>query len=480
MAVFIGRNRELAQLKEFSRRKIAGLAVIYGRRRIGKSTLIEHFATHITKSYQFVEIYGLAPRAGLENADQLRHFGERLGAAFNLPALQFAHWNEAFDTLATLTAKGSFVILLDEISWMAGTDKDFAGKLKGIWDTRLKKNAKLLLFLCGSVTSWIQNNILKDRGYVGRISLTLCLLELPLFDANQFFAENKFISAAEKFKLLCVTGGIPRYLEEINPKTTAEENIKRLCYRKEAFLFLEFDKIFRDIFGKNAKQLKSIVKTLVSGPLEPKLICEKLNIESTGGFSTKLEKLKAAGFIQRDFVWDLTGKKTSLSTYRLSDNYLRYYLKYIEPEKEAIEGDLYSDIHLENLAEWVVIMGLQFENIVLNNIKWIINKLDIPYESIVSVSPYFQKKTTKQEACQIDLLIHTKFTLYVCEIKFRRKITTAVINEVSQKIERLRYPRSMTVRPVLIYQGELAPQIIRENFFSSLISFEELLNKEEV
>ncbi len=475
MAPFVGRNKQLIELKEFSRRKTAGLAVVFGRRRVGKSTLIEHFATHIAKGYRFIELYGLAPREGIDNADQLQHFGERLGAAFNLPALHFAHWNDALDTLATLTAKGSTIILLDEISWMAGKDKDFTGKLKGIWDTKFKKNPKLLLFLCGSVTSWIQENILKDRGYVGRISLTLCLEELPLFDANQFFSENKLISAYEKFKILCITGGVPRYLEEIDPKTTAEENIQRLCYRKESFLFLEFDKIFNDIFGNRADDFKSIVKTLVNGPLEPKKICENLSIESTGGFTKQLEKLKTAGFIQRDFVWDLTGRKTALSTYRLSDNYLRYYLKYIDPKKEAIARGLYTDIHLDNLSEWVTIMGLQFENLVYNNIHWLLKKLSIPFESIISVSPYFQKKTTKQEACQIDLLIHTKFTLYLCEIKFRRKITTSVIKEVSQKIERLRYSRSLTVRPVLIYQGELAAAIPKENFFAHLISFDELL-----
>lgn len=477
MSSFVGRKPELSELKEFSNRTTAGLAVVCGRRRIGKSTLIEYFAKDIVKGRRFVELYGLAPREGIDNADQLRHFGELLGASFNLPAMHFAHWNEAFDTLASLTQKGGFVILLDEISWIAGSDEDFAGKLKGAWDTKFKKNPKLLLFLCGSVTSWIRDNILNDKGYVGRISLTLTLEELPLCDANEFFAKNELMSAHEKFKLLCVTGGVPRYLEEINPKLSAEENIKKLLYRKEAFLFLEFDKIFKDIFGKRAEDYKKIVKVLVASPLEPKQIAEKLGVSVTGAFSKRLDVLMTAGFIRRDFVWNLNGKETSISRYRLSDNYIRYYLKYVEPQKSKIEKDLFDEIHLDNLREWMTIMGLQFENLVHNNIKWVIKKLNIPFESIISVSPYFQNKTTKQESCQIDLLIHTKFTLYVCEIKFRRKIASTVIKEVLEKIQKLRYPKTLSVRPVLIYQGELAPQIQKDNFFSNLIAFEELLSQ---
>jgi len=181
--VCVGRERELALLHEFRERRTAGLVVCRGRRRIGKSTLIEQFGQHC----RFYEFYGLAPRAGITNADQLAHFGEQLGAAFNLPAMHFRNWHDALSTLAGLTAEGEIVILLDKISWMASKDKDFAGKLKGLWDNRFKKNDQLVLVLCGSVTSWIDTNILNDKGFVGRVSLTLTLDELSLFHANLFW-----------------------------------------------------------------------------------------------------------------------------------------------------------------------------------------------------------------------------------------------------------------------------------------------------
>jgi len=468
--MFIGREVELKKLQEFQARKVAGLIVVCGRRRIGKSTLIEHFA----QSSSFLEFYGLAPREGLTMQDQLDHFGELLGIAFSMPALKFDNWNSALSMLATLTATGRFIILLDEISWMAGSDKDFAGKLKGIWDTKFKKNSELTLILCGSVTSWIEENILNDKGFMGRISLTLTLEEMPLKDANKFWG-NRAVSPAEKCKILCVTGGIPRYLEEIRPEQSAEQNIKRLGFSQGGLFVEEFDKIFRDIFGRQANSYKQIIQALSNGSREIGALCSALGIKQTGGFSKKLHVLEQSGFIIRDYVWEKNHKKSKLSRYRLKDNYIRFYLKYIEPKKELIQSGLYEDLFLDDLPEWPTIMGLQFENLVLNNLRTIQHLLGISSSSVLSAAPYFQHETKKQRACQVDLLIQCRYSLYVCETKCRQKITPVVIDEVEEKIARLSIPKEVSIRPVLIYQGELAPQIERANFFTNLISFEELL-----
>ena len=468
--MFFGRNLELKRLEEFETRNIAGLIVICGRRRVGKSTLIEYFG----KTKRFLEFYGLAPREGLTNQDQLDHFSQLLSLAFNLPPVRYDNWNTALTMLASLTTTGPTIILLDEISWMAGTDKDFTGKLKGIWDTKFKKNPHLILILCGSVTSWIEENILNDKGFMGRISLTLTLEEMPLSEANLFWNKS-LISSYEKFKVLCVTGGIPRYLEEVKPKMTAEYNVKQLCFSKGGILVEEFDKIFQDIFGKRANDYKQIVQELSNGSCETGELCKRLGIEPTGGFSKKLHILEQSGFLSRDFVWEKNKKKSKLSKYRLKDNYLRFYLKYIEPKRELIENGLYEQLFLDDLPEWPTIMGLQFENLVLNNLSSIQHILQISSSSILSAAPYFQNETKRHKSCQIDLLIQCRYSIYVCEIKFRQKINTDVIEEVKEKITRLKTSKEISIRPVLIYEGELSPQIERAGFFTHLISFNQLL-----
>jgi AAA+ ATPase superfamily predicted ATPase len=469
--MFVGRDREMQLLREFQQRRTAGMVVCRGRRRIGKSTLIEEFG----KGQRFFEFCGLAPREGIGNEHQLKHFGEQMGTAFGLPALRFENWHEAISTLAGLTAEGSAVVLLDEISWLASRDKDFAGKLKSVWDTKFKKNDRLILILCGSVTSWIDDNILNDKGFMGRVSLTITLDELPLCHANQFWSGAGQVSAAEKLRMLCVTGGVPRYLEELRPDQTAEQNIKRLCFSPEGLLFTEFDLIFRDVFASRSAAFKRIVEALSGPPLEPTDLCRALGVKPTGSLSEALSILVASGMVARDFAWDTSGRKTALSKYRIRDNYLRFYLRYIDRQKEKIERGLFRAAHLENLANWDAVMGYQFENLILNHLDAVIRRLDIPPESILSAAPYFQRKTRRHDACQVDLLIQTRNTLYVCEIKFRNRINAGVMAEVQQKIEKLPGRRKYSVRPVLIHEGELAPAVRRSDFFCRSISAAELL-----
>lgn len=471
--MFFGRESELEQLENFLKRPFASIAVCCGRRRIGKSTLIEHAAI----GYPFYEFYGLSPREGITNQNQLDHFSRLLSKHFSIPFVQFEDWHDAFEMLAVLTKQGNFVVFLDEISWMGGKDKDFPGKLKGMWDTKFKKNPELKLILCGSVSSWIQENILQSKGFVGRISLTIDLEELPLHQANRFWSAIPYISPYEKFKILCVTGGIPRYLEEVNPKLDAEKNIKQLAFTAGGLLVDEFDKIFSDLFGKTAEEYQSIIRTLVHQPQSAEEIARSLQIEMSGHLSHKLTVLKECGFLARDYVWHEKKRLEKLSKYRLRDNYLRFYLNYIENKKELIQKKLYQDIDLENLSDWSSIMGLQFENLVLNNLSQIVKILEISPESLLSASPYFQNPTKLRPGCQVDLLIQTKYTTYLIEIKFCKTIGTEIINEVVQKIERLKIPKTVSLRPVLIYQGELSKQVIKENFFSHLIAFDDLLKE---
>ena len=164
-----------------------------------------------------------------------------------------------------------------------------------------------------------------------------------------------------------------------------------------------------------------------------------------------------------------------LVRFRLKDNYLRFYLRYVEPLKSKIQQGLTETLNIESLVKWDVIMGFQFENLVLNNIPALCSLLSINMNSVRSASPYFQRTTQRHKACQIDLLIQTRHTLYVCEIKLRKKITRHIIPEVQDKIARLKKPKNMTIRPVLIYEGELDPCIEEEDFFDRCSHFADLL-----
>ncbi len=396
--------------------------------------------------------------------------------------MKFDEWNSAFNYLGRETQKGRCVIIFDEISWVGSEDPDFLGKLKNAWDLIFKKNDELILFLCGSASSWIEENILMSRGFYGRVSYTLTLKELPLNDCNEFWVnQENNISPYEKLKILAVTGGVPRYLEEVDPKKSSEENIKSLCFMPGGLLVEDFNKIFNVFFLSNSPLYKEIVSVLVEGSKENKEICDLLDISQTGRISQYLNELKLAGFISREASWDIKGAidKVRLYKYRLSDNYLRFYFKYIEKNLNRIEQDSFHYKSLNTLPEWSVIMGLQFENLVLNNREFIWKKLDLLPDDIVVDNPYFQRKTTQQLGCQIDYMIQTRFNcLYICEIKFSQtEIGKNVIKEVQNKIDNINSPKGYSFRPVLIHVNGVSEAVIESNYFSDVIDFSDIFKE---
>ncbi len=467
---FIGRQTELKQLLELTEKNTASFVVVKGRRRIGKSRLIQEFGKHFEQYYSFI---GLPPEKHTTTFHQLNEFSRQVARQFNTSFARYDDWSDLLWAVGERLLSGKILLLLDEISWMGSKDPTFLGKIKNFWDTQLKNNNKLIFVVCGSASSWIEKNILSSTGFVGRISLTLTLGELSLSDCNEFWPKN--ISAYEKFKVLAVTGGIPKYLEEVNFKHGTEENIKKLCFTKGGFLVEEFDQIFSDLFMRKTAFYKQVVRALSTGAKEQEEICTALNIARHGRISEYLYELELAGFIAKDHTWDIkTGTDSRLRKYRLQDNYLRFYLKYIEKNLGKINRDTYSIGLLTSLPEWHTIIGLQFENLVLNNRKSIHNILRI--DGIVSENPFFQRKTGA--GCQIDYMIQTRFnTLYICEIKFsKNKIGHSIIQEVQKKIDTLKRPKGFSCRPVLIHVNGVSDDVIDSDYFSNIIDFGELLN----
>ena len=477
IANFIGRKRELNLMNDLLGKRTASLVVIRGRRRIGKSRLIEEFG----QEKNLLMFTGIPPTPSTTIQSEIDEFTRQMQRLFQIPNVQFSDWGDVFWFLGDLVKNGRTILVFDEISWIGSQDPDFVGKLKNAWDTKFKKNDKMIMIFCGSVSAWIEKNILQGTGFMGRISQTITLDELTLVDCNTFWRnQREHISNFEKFKILSVTGGVPRYLEEIRPEFSAEENIRKICFSKEGFLFKEFDQVFSNTFLSKSGLYRKIIIELLDHPLDPSAISKKIDAPLNNAFINYLEELVLAGFLARDYTWNLREqKKAKLSHYRLKDNYLRFYLKNILPNHNKIENDLFDDASISTLSGWSTIMGLQFENLVLNNRKKIWELLRIAPEDILWNNPFFQRTTTKQPGCQIDYLIQTKFGgLYVCEIKFSLKpIELKIIDEMKQKIKSLVRPKGISCRPVLIHVNGVHEGVVEQDYFSGIIDFGKLLDK---
>ena len=474
--MFVGRTEDLAQLEGLWEKRVASLVTCRGRRRGGKSTLIEEFAKR--PADHFIAIEGLAPRKGMSDAKQRRNFCGRLSEQMGIDVGNASSWPLAFSMLNdALPKEGRVVVLLDEISWMGGYDKDFPSYLKAAWDKKLKNRKDLVLVLCGSVSAWIADNILNSTGFVGRNSLDLEIRELPLKEALQIIgpAADR-MSSTEKFDILSVVGGVPKYLEEFRPSLTADENIRRMCFLKQGLLFREFDETFSDVFGHQAQKRRAVLEVLADGAMTAAEIADRLGGEANGHLSRTLGELEYAGFLARETnINAATGKPMRRERFRICDNYTRFYLHFIMPNRVAISNGLFAFSSIEQLRGWESQLGRQFENLVLNHVGDLFRFMGIERSLVLSAAPYVQNGTKRGEGCQIDLLVQTRRTLYAVEIKRRREIGAEVMDEMRTKVERLKVAHGVSVRTALVYDGRLSPLIEAEKGFDILIPATRLL-----
>ncbi len=471
MTRFVGRDVELAKLKELARLGVASLVVIKGRRRVGKSRLATEFAGSLP-GYRSILLTGMAPGEKITAADEREDFALQLSRALAAPPPRADDWNILLWALADRTAAGKWVVILDEINWLGARDPTFLGKLKSAWDLHFSKNSELILILSGSLTGWIERNILHSTGFVGRVHLDLTLDELPLRDCAPFLeAGHRYLSSYEKFKILAVTGGIPSYLERVDAASSAEANIHRLCFTREGFLFREFDLLFHDLFRKKLFY-RQLISAVAEKPLDLDGIYRKLAVQKAGYISECVDELVEAGFLARHHTWNVkTATVSKRSLIRVIDNYTRFYFRCVKPNKAAVERGA---PRLPPGSEGA--LGLQFENLILKNRPAVWACLGIRPDDIVFDNPYWQIATRRARGCQLDYIIQCRNnTVYVCEIKFRKDpLRRAVIQETKRKIESISKPRNFTFRPVLIHVNGVEDTVLEERYFDAVIDFGDL------
>ena len=475
---FVGRTSYLQKLEALWRKTSASFVVVAGRRRIGKSTLVEEFARR--SGCAFIEIVGLPPDAKMTNQRQIDNFCERLARATGKPEAKADCWAKAFDALGdAVDGSRKTIVFLDEVSWMGRYDAAFAGFLKTAWDTVLSRKGRLILVVAGSVSAWIQKNIQKSKGYVGRISVDITLPELPVDECLEFWGRKAArTSSREILDVLSITGGVPKYLSEIDLSLSADDNVRRLCFDPDGYLYNDFNRIFDDVFDSTVAAKKRIVLALAEGPASVSQLAEQFGCDPNGHLTRDLEDLTEAGFVSAATGLNpQTGKPVREVRYRLKDNYTRFYLKYVLPKRAAIESGVYRTVPLARLPGWDTVLGLQFENLVLNNFPTLARLVGLLGKNIDSVAPYFRRGGKTGEGVQIDLLVQLPKSVYLFEVKRREHIGVTVEDEVQRKIDRLKLPRGKTVKTVLDYDGEIDSALEEDGFFDYLVSSDQLLGK---
>jgi AAA+ ATPase superfamily predicted ATPase len=475
MSLFIGREQELERLARLKRLAKASLVVIKGRRRVGKSTLVQEFA----KGKKFFSLSGLPPVPGMTAQKQRDEFGNQLSLQIGLPRLTFSSWTDAFRFLGAQIGEEETVVLLDEISWIGEMDPGFLGALKTWWDQEGSKKNKLVFILCGSISTWIDKNILRSTGFFGRLTLVLHMKPLSLPESILFLKKKGFSgSMYELLKLLSVTGGIPWYLDLIDPKETADKNIYELCFQPASQLVNEFQTLFHDLFERRGETYRKILLVLIDGMKTQREIRHQLHWEEGGALSEYLKNLVSAGFLSEHYQWSLKqGTISKQKLYRLSDCFLRFQLKYVEPNRSLIEQGAYLKAATGKLPGWDSIMGFQLESLLLANREFLFKTLGIDPVQVLRDNPYMQTPTTRRKGCQIDYLIQTKMnSLILCEFKFsKNELPASVLNTLQEKSALLAAPKGFGKALALFHVGGVSPKLEESPLLYRLVDLRECL-----
>lgn len=475
--VFIGRKNELDRLKDLHKKNTPNLVVVKGRRRVGKSRLINFFASSCPEN-RLWEFAGLAPWKGMNDQSQRDHFARQLATHLKLPPFTFQTWSDAFEHLSRHIKSGD-IILFDEISWMGSKDPSFIPTLKAWWD---KQQLPILVIFCGSVSTWIEENILKSTAFFGRINLTITLEPLPIRDANKLLGTSGFQGPDyDTYKLLSILGGIPWYLEQIIPGQTADDLIKQLCFEKDSLLVLEFDLIFHDLCNGKGASYKKILDSLKDGMKTLADVRKITGLPHNGTLSSLMKHLIIAGFVSKQNLWSFkTHKPLKQSLYRISDPYMRFYLKLIEPQRNKIDLNGFQNTTISSLPGFDAHIGLQLEQLLLQNRNLLLKSIGINPADIIASGPFRQSKSTSKVGCQIDFLIQTTTkNLFICEFKFkRRELGADVISEVQDKVTALKVPRGFAAIPVLFHIGGVSSSVATSDYFYRIIDISDFLRDE--
>lgn len=421
-----GREREIALLDTVYGSGSAEFVAIYGRRRIGKTYLIrEYFEDRNTVYFEFT---------GQKDAAltlQLNDFRETLEKILysGKPIPRLDSWKSAFKTLAeALRATQKIqkaeraVVILDELPWMATPKSGLISALDHIWNTQLSTMPEVILVVCGSAASWMIDHLIHAKGGLhNRITRRIRLMPFTLPEAIGFLkSRNIKLSLRATAELYMAIGGVPYYLNQIDKRLSASQNIAALCFSENGVLRTEFTSLFRALFGESDIYEK-IVRILARrrGGVSRTDLLTALKAESGGSINRKLGELEEAGFIARITPYD---KRKKNALYRIIDPYVYFYLAWIEKAPNGIfvnQGEAYwlEKSRTPSFQAWA---GYTFENLCLTHAPSIQRALKLDHIPCETGSwNYIPPKGHGDEGAQIDLLFdRADDTISLCEIKF--------------------------------------------------------------
>ncbi len=329
MSDFIGRERELDLLNRYQLRDDASLLVVFGRRRVGKTSLLTHWLQRQTAE----GLYWVAqPTSAVA---QLRQFSQVIyqQAYPQSPVpdtFTYSSWDQALLAVADLAREKRFTLIIDEFTYLLGRTPELAGVFQNMWDHHLK-DTMLLLVLCGSHLGMMQKHILSYQAPLyGRAAAQLHIQPLFFGSTKSYFPDY---DVAQRVAIYAMFGGIPAYWERIDQTRTISDNIRQQLLTPNNLMQAEPRLLIQD-FVREPDNYVALFNAIANGNRTQKRIIEYTGLKQ-GHVSQYLSTLEKAGFIERR-VSITAANHSRRSHYHITDPYLRFYYRFLASRQSQL------------------------------------------------------------------------------------------------------------------------------------------------
>lgn len=422
---FVGREKELSALNEMYEQDKFHLFVLYGRRRVGKTTLLNEFCKGKNSIFYSAE----------QSNDKLNleKFSERIFEYYGEQTIEpFSSWTNALSYIDNRQKNEKLILVLDEFPYLVRKNMALLSELQHLIDHRLK-NGKLFIVLCGSYMGFMEKEVLGSKSPLfGRRTGQLHMKSLD-YRTSQVFMKG--FANEEKLQLYGAFGGTPMYLEQIRPGESFEKNIKENFLKITAYLYEEPLLLLRQEVQEPGTY-SAIIEAIARGASKANEIATKIG-EGSAKCLKYIKTLCELGIIYKETPFG--EKESSRKTiYGIEDMMFRFWYRYVFPNRTLIETGADEAVWKKRIEPDInFYMGAAFEKVCKEYLMAKNSKGELPF-LFTSIGRWWgtNQKSTEHEQVEIDLIAQDGKDYLICECKWRNEKTDrAVLNALRKKAD---------------------------------------------
>jgi len=426
--MFVSRTNELAALNKLYAKNSYQMAVVYGRRRVGKTTLLKEFVKDKPA------VFFAAPEANAHL--NLLLFSEKVYGFFGLPKSTgaFRNWHDAFSFIAEKAKEQRFILVIDEFPYLVNSDKSIQSILQNMIDHELKETS-LFLVLCGSQISFMEKQVLSAKSPLfGRRTSQFRIEGFDYFDAAKMLPG---VSNEDTIKYYACIGGTPHYLNQVDPALSFEENLIDLYFEPQAYLYGEPTMLLQQELREPA-MYNSVISAVAAGSSRMNDISTKI-AEETAKSGKYVKTLLDLRILRKDVPFGENPKSSRKTVYQIADNCFRFWYKYVFMHNDGIETGA-GRIIAESMVfpELSAFIGKPaFEDVCRQYIIRKNKENALPFLA-TNFGTWWGTDNQEKQAADIDIVADNKpqKKVLLCECKWRNESTDA--GEIKKLLEKSR------------------------------------------